>query len=273
MPDIFQKIITHKREEVAASMRERPISQVRDEAHAQPAGRVFAAALRGGRHRGSGTEPRIIAELKLRSPSKGEFAWHGDVARQVSDYERGGANAVSVVTDSEFFGGSLDLLRTARDVVSLPVLQKDFLLDPWQVWNARAIGADAVLLIAAALPGGELAEMIGLAREIGLATMVEVVDEAELERATAGGAVVVGVNNRDLHTFTVDPERTLRLVSQVTEDQVLIAESGINDRATVERMVAAGVDGFLIGEALMTAAAPAEILRELRGEAPSEAVS
>ncbi len=273
MSDILNKIIANKREEVAALKKTSPPERVRERAAAQPPVRAFAAGLRNARPRGSGRAAHIIAELKLRSPSKGTFAWHGDAARQVDDYERGGARAISVVTDGAFFGGSVELLQTVRAAVGLPVLQKDFLIDPYQVHYARAIGADAALLIAAALPGGQLGEMIALAREAGLATLVEVADEAEMERATAGRAEVVGVNNRDLRTFTVDPERTLRLLPHCGDDQVMIAESGIRDRDIVVRMLAAGVDGFLIGEALMTASDPLHALLSLRGETPSEAAS
>lgn len=273
MSDILQQIVAAKREEVAALKRRRPLAEVRREAEAMGPARPFAAALRNARPRGVGRAAHIIAELKLRSPSKGAFGFHGDVARQVRDYAAGGARAVSVVTDGPYFGGSVELLQAARRAVELPVLQKDFLLEPWQVYRARALGADAALLIAAVLPGELLAELIACARELGLATLVEVVDAGELARATAGGAEVVGVNNRDLRTFTVDPERTLRLVPQCTEEQVLIAESGISRRDTIERMLRAGVDGFLVGEALMTAPRPAEVLRALRGEAMPEAAS
>ena len=273
MSDILQKIIAHKREEVASLKRDRSLEQVRAAAQAQPVARPFAQALRNTRPRGTGRSVHIIAELKLRSPSKGTFSWHGDVRRQVGDYESGGARAISVVTDSEFFGGSVDLLQTVRATVGLPVLQKDFLIEPYQVYYARAVGADAALLIASALPGGQLEEMIGLAREIGLETLVEVVDPDEMERANRGGARVIGVNNRDLRTFTVDTGRTMRLLPHCGDDQVLIAESGIHDRETVVRMMAAGVDGFLVGEALMTAPHPARMLFSLRGETLSEAAS
>ena len=269
MSDILERIVAAKREEVAALMRGRSLADVRAEALDAPPVLDFNAALRGARPRGSGRlgrGVRVIAELKCRSPSKGEFAWHGDVARQVRDYEHGGASAVSVVTDGPFFGGSADLLRQVKAEVALPVLQKDFLLEPWQVHSARVLGADACLLIAAILPGAQLGAMLDAAREAGLHTLVEVVDEAELARASAAGAVVVGVNNRDLKTFTVDPGRTERLLPSYRDDQVCIAESGIHAPGDVDRLLRAGVDGFLIGEALMTAPDPAAHLRALRGE-------
>ncbi|MEE8554459.1 MAG: indole-3-glycerol phosphate synthase TrpC [bacterium] len=273
MSDILDQIVADKREEIAALMSRLPLERVREQAAAREPARPFAAALRNVRPRGSAREANVIAELKLRSPSKGTFAWHGDVVRQVTDYQRGGARAVSVLTDHKYFGGSVELLQQVRGAVTLPVLQKEFIVEPWQVHYARAIGADAVLLIAAILPGGRLGETIALAREVGLGTLVEVVNEEEFRRATEGGAEVVGVNNRDLRTFTVDMERTLRLIPLCRDDQVLIAESGIQDRAVVSRMLAAGVDGFLIGETLMTAPRPAETLAALRAELPAEAAS
>ena len=265
MPDILSQIVQDKREEIGALRRRLPLTQVRDEAAARPAALPFAPALRNARPRGTGHDVKIISELKLRSPSKGVFTWHGDVARQVTDYVRGGAKAISVVTDATHFGGSPELLKQVKARVNVPVLQKEFLLEPYQVHFARSLGADAALLIAAILGGGLLAEMVGLAREIGLSTLVEVVDEAEFERASGAGAEVIGVNNRDLRTFTVDLDRTLRLVPLCRDEHVLIAESGIHGRAEVERLMMGGVDGFLIGEALMTAAHPAEMLTALRG--------
>jgi indole-3-glycerol phosphate synthase len=213
----------------------------------------------------------VIAELKPKSPSKGEFPWHGDVARQARAYEQGGAKAMSVLTDTPFFGGSEALLQQARSHIRLPVIQKDFVIDPWQVHNARAIGADAVLLIAVCLPGGQLADLAGLAREVGIHTLVEVVDEDEVRRATDAGAVVMGVNNRDLRTFTVDLARTERLIPLYREHQVAVCESGIRTPADVARMLHAGVDAFLIGEALMTSADPAAHLSQLREQGAAEA--
>lgn len=276
MSDILSQICAKKREEVATLKRSLPLERLCEQAAARPPALDFAAALRGVRPRGvpaPGQRVNIIAELKLRSPSKGIFAWHGDVPRQVGDYELGGAAAISVVTDGPFFGGSTELLRQVKAAVELPVLQKDFLLEPWQVHYARALGADACLLIAAVLPGERLAEMLAATRSTGLHALVEVVDAAELERATAAGAVVVGVNNRDLRTFQVDPGRTLGLLPHYRDHQVCIAESGIRTRADVTRLLRAGVDGFLIGEALMTTPTPATLLRRLRGELLREAAS
>jgi indole-3-glycerol phosphate synthase len=273
MSDILTRIIAKKREEVAERKRALPLERVREQARAQPPVRDFPGALRNGRPRGTGRAVNVIAELKRKSPSKGEFPWHGDVARQARAYEQGGAKAMSVVTDGPFFGGSPELLQEARRHVSLPVLQKEFVIDPWQVFHARAIGADAVLLIAACLPGGQLADLAGVAREVGIHTLVEVVDEDELRRATEAGAVVLGVNNRDLRTFRVDLARTERLLPFYRPEQVAVCESGIHAPADVARMLRAGVDAFLIGEALMTAPDPAAHLTRLREQGAAEAAA
>ena len=281
MSDILRQIVAAKRTEVAALMRKHPLAEVRGQALAASPVRDFPAALQGARPRGgisSASPVRIIAEIKRRSPSKGEFPFHGDVARQARAYQQGGASAVSVVTDGPFFGGSTDLLAQAREAVNLPVLQKEFLLDPWQVFYARALGADACLLIAAILPGNLLGEMTASAREAGIHTLVEVTGEDEFQRAADAGAVVIGVNNRDLRTFSVDLARTESLLPLYGDERICIAESGIHTRADVLRLLEAGVDGFLIGEALMTAEDPAAHLRGLReasvsGDLPREAAS
>ena len=270
MSDILKKIIAAKEDEVARLKSERPLETLLEQAAGLSPALPFAEALRGQRPRGTATldgSVNIIAEVKRRSPSKGEFKWHGDAARQASDYERGGARAISVVTDGPFFGGDFDLLHTVKTAVGVPVLQKEFLLEPYQVHLARAIGADACLLIAAVLEGERLAEMLAVTREVGIGALVEIIDEAEYERASAAGAEVIGVNNRDLKTFTVDPARTERLLKAYTDDQVCIAESGIHTPEDINRLLAAGVDGFLIGEALMTHPDPTGHLRLLRGEA------
>jgi len=276
MSDILQTICAAKREEVAALKRCLPLARVREQACGMPPALDFTAALRGARPRGSGRlgrDVKIIAEIKLRSPSKGQFPWHGDVERQVRDYELGGAAAISVVTDGPFFGGSTDLLRGAKAAAEIPVMQKEFLLEPWQVHYARSLGADACLLIAAVLPGDALAEMLAAAQQAGIHTLVEVVSPEELERASAAGARVVGVNNRDLTTFTVDPGRTEALLPRYRDDQVCVAESGIHTAQDVARLLRAGVDAFLVGEAMMTAPNPVLHLRALRGVPVREAAS
>lgn len=269
MSDILLKIVAAKREEVAGLKAGLPLAGVRaqaEEAQGRAPVRDFTGALRSSRPRGRGHAVHVIAEIKRRSPSKGEFPWRGDAARHARDYERGGAACISVVTDGPFFGGSVELLQQVRGAQGLPVMQKDFVLEPWQVYRARAIGADAVLLIAACLDGGLLRELAALARDIGLHALVEVVDEAEFRRADDAGAVLIGVNNRDLRTFTVDPGRTERLLPLFRDEQVAVCESGIHTPADVARMLRAGIDGFLIGEALMTASDPAAHLERLRVE-------
>jgi len=266
MSDILRKIVAAKRAEVAALKTGLPLPAVRaqaEEACGRGPARDFSGALRSSRPRGTGRAVHIIAEIKRRSPSKGEFPWRGDAARHARDYERGGASCISVVTDGPFFGGSIELLQQVREAQGLPVMQKDFVLEPWQVYRARAIGADAVLLIAACLEGAVLGELLAVARQIGLHALVEVVDEAEFQRADDAGAVLIGVNNRDLRTFTLDPARTERLLPLYRDEQVAICESGINTPAEVARMIRAGIDGFLIGEALMTASDPAARLERL----------
>ncbi len=269
MNDILAKIVAAKREEVALLKAEQPLQHVRAEAEtAARTGptRDFTGALRASRPRGTGRGVHVIAEIKRRSPSKGEFPWHGDVARHAQNYEQGGARCISVVTDGPFFGGSVELLQQVRAAQSLPVIQKEFILEPWQVYRARAIGADALLLIVACLPGALLGELHALARSLGLHVLVEVIDEAEFRRADDAGAEIIGVNNRDLRTFTVDPGRTERLMPLYKDAQVAVCESGIHTPGDVARMLRAGVDGFLIGEALMTASDAAAHLTKLRME-------
>jgi len=270
MTDILSQIVAKKREEIAALKAGLPLERLRDLARQAAPALDFAAALRGPRPRGRGREANIIAEIKLRSPSHGEFPWQGDPVRQARAYEQGGAKAISVVTDGPFFGGSAALLQTVKGATALPVLQKEFVLEAYQIHYARSLGADAVLLIARLLPGTLLGELVGLAREVGLATLVELVDREELERATAAGAAVIGVNNRDLRTFRTDVAHTLELLPHFAAEQVAVTESGIHTRADVERMLRAGADAFLIGEALMVAPDPAALLKTLRGKSQGE---
>ena len=224
-----------------------------------PPVRDFAAALRR-------TDGRVgvIAELKRRSPSKGELAPDLDPNATAKAYEAGGASALSVLTDGPFFGGSLADLGAAAAVCALPILRKDFIVDRYQVVEARAAGADALLLIVSALDDATLGELLAETRAVGLDALVEAHDEDEVARAVRAGAEVIGVNNRDLRTFTVDRELVVRLRSRVPADRVVVAESGIRDAADVARLRAAGVDAMLVGEALMRAPDPAAALRALR---------
>jgi indole-3-glycerol phosphate synthase len=227
--------------------------------------RGFAAALRRP------DEVTVIAEVKRASPSKGLLAPDLDPGDLAGVYQAGGAAALSVLTDRDFFAGSPEDLAAARAATTLPVLRKDFTVGPADVLDARCMGADAVLLIAAALFPGEIPELIGLAASVGLDSLVEVHDEAEAERALVAGATLVGVNQRDLTTFEVDPARAARVAGMLPADVTRVAESGIRDGDDVARLGDAGFDAVLVGEALVTAADPGAALRELRSGARSRA--
>lgn len=243
---MLAQILEHKREEVAARKMALSPAQMRRRAGEQAPARAFAAALRR-------EQVAVIAEIKRASPSRGPLAPDLDPAALARRYEQGGAAAISVLTDSRFFAGSLDDLAAARNAVGLPVLRKDFVIDPYQVFEARAAGADAVLLIVAALADVQLRDLLALAGEVGLVSLVEAHSRAEVERALAAGARLVGVNSRDLRTFKVDLATVEELAPLVPADCVLVAESGISARADVERLAAVGVDAVLVGETLVRA--------------------
>lgn len=206
-----------------------------------------------------------IAEHKRRSPSAGWIREGSDVAEIVRAYAGAGAAALSVLTDEPFFGGSLDDLRRARAAVPIPILRKDFMVGRYQVLEARAAGADAILIIVSALADAEISALLAAALEAGVDALVEVHDRAELDRALALGASIVGINNRDLRTFTLDRDLAVRLRALVPPDRVVVAESGIRDAADVERLRVAGVDAMLVGETLMRAADPGAVLAALLG--------
>jgi indole-3-glycerol phosphate synthase len=240
---VLDEIVAAKRGEISSL---RPIAaELRAAAEAAPQARDLAGALRA---RG---EVRLLAEVKRRSPSAGPIRPDADAAETALAYARGGAAALSVLTDREYFGGDLDSLHRAREAVALPVLRKDFVLDPLQLWEARAAGADAVLLIVRILDDHALRELHDTARALGLAVLVEVHDEQELERALRAGALLVGVNNRDLQRFVTDLSLSLRLAPLVPPEVTLVAESGIRSADDVRRLGAAGVDAVLVGESLM----------------------
>jgi indole-3-glycerol phosphate synthase len=205
----------------------------------------------------------VIAECKRRSPSKGVLAAQYDPVAIARSYEEGGAAAVSVLTEPTFFDGSLEHLAAVRAAVSLPLLRKDFVVDEYQLFEARANGADAVLLIVAALEQPDLARLQNRARELGLATLVEVHDEAELDRAIDSGARVIGVNNRNLRTLKVDVDGSYRLASRIPRGVVGVSESGLQSRGDLEKLAAAGYRAFLIGERFMTDPDRVRALREL----------
>ncbi|MHB1413994.1 MAG: indole-3-glycerol phosphate synthase TrpC [Chloroflexota bacterium] len=260
---MLAKILTHKREEIAASKRALPLAELRRRVADVAPARDFAAALRR-------RNVAVIAEIKRASPSRGPLALDLDPATLARSYELGGAAALSVLTDGRFFSGSLEDLARARAAVSLPALRKDFVVDEYQVWEARAAGADALLLIVAALGDDQLGQLLGLAGEVGLACLVEAHDEGEVGRALAHGARLLGINNRDLRTFAVDLATTERLAALVPADRTVVAESGIHGRADVARLAGAGVDAVLVGESLVTAPEASARLRELAGVARRE---
>ncbi len=254
---VLDAILARTRERVAADQGRRPLGSTHPAVTAAPAARPFAEAIaRAGR-------VNVIAEHKRRSPSRGairEDLLPADVARR---YAAAGAVAISVLTDEPFFGGRMAHLEEVRAAAPVPVLRKDFVLDPWQVWEARAAGADAVLLIVAALTDSELGGLLAVAREAGMGALVEVHDRRELDRALAAGTRIVGVNNRDLKTLAVSLDTALALAPAIPDDVVAVAESGIRTGADLRRLQGAGFDAFLVGEHLMSAPDPGEALRDL----------
>jgi|LSQX01.1.fsa_nt_gb indole-3-glycerol phosphate synthase len=259
MPDVLRRILAHKRDEVAAAIARTPMVELRAMVADAPPARSFAQALRG-------EEVAIIAEIKRSSPSEGVIRDDDfDPAEIAAAYDRAGAAALSVLTDEEFFGGRLEYLTAAREACSVPVLRKDFVVDAYQLHEARAAGADAVLLIVAALEPAQLLHLLDVTHDLGMQALVESHDEVELEIALDAGATVLGVNNRDLHSFEVDLGTTERLAPMVPKDRLLVAESGVHTRADIERLAAAGADAALIGTALMRADDPGEALRGLTG--------
>ena len=256
MTTYLDKILEHHRE--VARSDQRSVAKLTAEAEQMPAVRSFAGALRGG--------PRlaVIAEIKRRSPSRGPLFADLDPATVAKAYESGGAACLSVLTDSQHFDGSIDDLRSARAACSLPVLRKDFTVSERDVVDTRLIGADCVLLIAAALDAGELGAFHDLAVSIGLEVLVEIHDEAELEVALGCGASVIGVNQRDLVTFAVDHERAVRMARLIPPAVVRVAESGVRHRSDAASLRQAGYDAVLVGESLVTAPDPAAAIEELR---------
>jgi len=256
---VLDEILATKRDEVTMLHRPEVRDLLRASALAAPLPRDFAAALRP--HEGT---IGVIAEIKRRSPSKGELAPQLDPALTAKAYAAGGAACLSVLTDQQYFGGTVDDLRAARDVCDLPVLRKDFVIDEVQIYEARAIGADAALLIVAALPDTTmLRDLHDLAIGLGLAVVVETHDDAELERALAIGARIVGVNARDLGTFVEDLTVGERLAARVPASVVAVAESAIRSVDDAARMATAGFDAVLVGEMLVRAADPAAAVRGL----------
>jgi indole-3-glycerol phosphate synthase len=261
---ILDRIVADKREELARRQREQPFGTLRWQARRMPAARSLAAALRTRPLRASA--PGLIAEVKRASPSRGVLRADLDAVALARSYAEAGAAAISVLTEERYFQGSLADLKAVRGALDGPaLLRKDFIFDMYQVFEARAYGADAILLIAAILDPGLLTALIALARSLGLECLVEVHDEPELERALMAGAEIVGINNRDLRTFEVDLATTERLRPLAPPEVTVVAESGVHTRADVQRLAALDVHGVLIGEALVVADDPAEKIRELFG--------
>ena len=266
MSDILQKIVAVKHEEIALALKSRSLAEVRAQAEQRNRDlndvRDFAGALRAKVAAGHAA---VIAEVKKASPSKGVLREHfvpADIARS---YAQHGAACLSVLTDERFFQGATAYLQQARDACALPVLRKDFMVDAFQVFDARAMGADAILLIAACLDDAQMRDLEALAFELGMAVLVEVHDGEELDRALKLQTPLVGINNRNLRTFDVTLDTTLGLLARVPADRLLVTESGILGRADVQRMRDADVHAFLVGEAFMRQPDPGVALAELFG--------
>ena len=259
MSDILNKILAVKREEVATASTARPLATIRAAAEAQPAARDFVGAIRANIGRGKGG---VIAEIKKASPSKGVIRADFRPAEIAADYARHGAACLSVLTDRQFFQGSEAYLREARAACPLPVLCKDFLVDPWQVYEARAMGADAILLIVAALSLSQMQEMEAIAHGLGMGVLVECHDAAELDIALQLATPLIGINNRNLRSFEVSLDTTLTQLDRIPTGRIVVTESGILAATDVALMRENGVHAFLVGEVFMRAASPgAELAR------------
>jgi indole-3-glycerol phosphate synthase len=260
--NILDRIMAVKRAEVAAAKNAVPASRLENLVEKQKAPRGFVSALK---QRIDAGEAAVIAEIKRASPSKGVMREQFDPAEIAKSYAAGGAACLSVLTDREFFQGAPEHLAAARAACALPVLRKDFVFDPYQVLEARAMGADCILLIAACLPAAEMKTLEDAARQLGMAVLVEVHDAAELESALELHTPLIGVNNRDLRTFETRIETTLALLERMPADRIVITESGIASPADVARLRSRGVNAFLVGEAFMRAPDPGRALRALFG--------
>jgi indole-3-glycerol phosphate synthase len=260
--DILRRILATKRTEVAAARAAVPLEAVERKARAAPPPRDFAGALRAKIAAG---KPAVIAEIKRASPSKGLLREHFDPAAIARSYAAAGAACLSVLTDREYFQGAPEHLAEARAACALPVLRKDFVIEPYQVYEARALGADCILLIAAALAPGDMRGLERLAQGLGMAVLVEVHDGRELDAALELQTPLLGINNRDLRSFETRLETTLDLLARVPAEKLVITESGILAPADVERMRQAGVGAFLIGEVFMRSPEPGKALSSLFG--------
>ena len=253
---MLDRIIAQKREEVEQRKKEAPMSYLQERIARQKPVPDLAPALKGD-------HIRLIAEVKQASPSRGMLTSNFNPIRLAQTYAEGGAAAISVLTDASYFMGSIERLAAIKEVVRLPLLRKDFIFDPYQVYESRAYGADALLLIAAILSQGQLKELISLSHSLGLRCLVEVHNEGEVERAVLSAAEIIGINNRDLNTFSVDINTTRRLRPLVPQGKIVVSESGIKSRKDMEKLGKWGVDAVLIGEALVTAGDVRAKMKEL----------
>jgi len=259
-PDILARILKRKREEIAERQDQTPLAELKKKAGRAGPVRGFYNAISSAIDNGKAA---VIAEIKMASPSKGIIRADFDPAWIAGSYAHGGAACLSVLTDVDFFQGSDDHLVFARKACKLPVLRKDFIIDPYQVYEARAIGADCILLIVAALTDDQMQELAWLTLDLGMDVLVEVHNREELERGLMLRTPLIGINNRDLHTFKTDLNTTIGMLTDVFPDRTVVTESGIHSKAQVAMMRKHGVDSFLIGEAFMTAEDPGQKLQEL----------
>lgn len=262
MSDILNEIVAVKHQEVAAAQGRRSLAVMRADAESRVLTRDFESAMR---QRIQAGRSAVIAEIKKASPSKGVIRQDFEPADIAQSYAEHGAACLSVLTDQQFFQGQADFLKQARASCQLPVLRKDFIVDPYQIYESRAMGADAILLIAACLDDAQMRDFEAIARSLFMAVLIEVHDAAELNRALALQTPLLGINNRNLRDFAVSLDTTLGLLPQVPGDRLLITESGIHQRQDVQRLQAAGVHGFLVGEAFMRAPDPGVALAQLFG--------
>ena len=262
-PDILKKILLRKRQEIAERSQHVDMAAIKAQALSAAAPRGFIAALRSKIKQG---KPAIIAEIKKASPSKGVMRENFDPVEIAKSYQQHGAACLSELTDKDFFQGHEDYLQQARAATSLPVIRKDFIIDPYQVYEARAINADCILLIVAALDDATLTELLALAQQLGMDVLMEVHDADEMQRALRSGAKLIGINNRNLRTFELNLNTTLDMLSMVPVDRLLVTESGILSPQDVSLMRQHQVHAFLVGEAFMRAADPGVKMAELFGK-------
>ncbi|WAC06441.1 MAG: indole-3-glycerol phosphate synthase TrpC [Thermodesulfobacteriota bacterium] len=258
----LDEILTHKKEDIQARKNLIPLERVKQEAINRPAPRDFFSPL----YEKGDNQSRIIAEIKKASPSKGIIQHDFDLEKIGAIYQKAGARAISILTEKKFFQGDIEYLSLVRKSVDLPLLCKDFIIDPYQIYEAAAHGADGFLLIAAILSRQQIEDFLSLGRELGMEALLEVHNEKELKEALLTSAKIIGINNRDLKTFKTDIVTTLSLIKFIPEGKVIVSESGINTREQIELLEKAGVHAFLIGEALMIEKDPGKKLREFKGE-------